>query len=726
MNCSDFIRLRYIVLCLISVQSFGQRLASTFTDQKIAIDGYLNDPVWQYTLKPVILTQRELQEGRPSEYETFIGIVHDLKNIYIGIKCIQPLQSITAYELARDFNVQLDDVFYILLDTYRDKRNAFVFYTNPRGARGDYQVFDNGKATNINWNGVWDVKTRIDSTGWSAEFIIPFITLRYESNNESSIWGINFERNIRHLREQSLWKGWNRDSRLNLVTNAGELLIVNTPGANRFTEIKPYAVSGIGNNRPTRLESPNWKKLFNTGMDINYLLSASYRLNMSLNTDFAQIENDRQQVNLTRFPLFFPELREFFLEGQDFFDMGFGGDRIIPFYTRRIGLDSNYQPVPMIAGARILGKSKGTTFGAMTIQTGRTESADPENFSAFSIRQDVGIQSTFGAMGILRINQDEVHTTTGTHFRYSTSKFLGSKNLNIGGALIGTATSRNSFDQNNLAYRVFAQYPNDKVNVFVSSQRAGNQFIPKVGLMRREDFNEYFASVNYQPRPNPNGSLKWIRQFVFSPLNLTSTRLNEGNLLQTFEYSILPFGLETRSGESIYLYVTRQAEGIFEPFRIFGNTIIDVGEYWFNRYSAQISTFKGRKVWASGNISAGELFNGHSTSTSLDANLRTSRYLQLTVLSTYTKSDFDTTKFEVLLTSIRMRYAFNPNTFGFILGQYNSVTNEFLINYRLQWIPFPGADFFFIANQTIIYPNKNEFFTSSFNVMGKLIWRFVI
>ncbi len=715
-----------MLLILISFDAFGQRLTSTFTDKPIVIDGYLNDSIWQSTLKPIELIQRELHEGRASAYKTYIAIVHDLKNIYIAVRCIQPTKTITAYELSRDFNVQLDDVIYILLDTYRDKRNAFVFYTNPRGARGDYQVFDNGKASNLNWNGVWDVKTRIDSTGWTAEFIIPFITLRYETGKNLSVWGLNIERNIRHLREQSLWQGWKRDARLNLVTNAGELLIQNPPGANRFTEIKPYAISGTGTHRPSADQVMMWRKLYNAGGDINYLINASYRFNLTFNTDFAQIENDRQQVNLTRFPLFFPELREFFLEGQDFFDMGFGGDRVIPFYTRRIGLDSNYQPIPMLAGARMLGKSKGTTLGAMSIQTGRTENAIPENFSAFSFRQDVGTQSTIGAMTIMRINDQFIHTTTGAHFRYSTATFLGSKNLNIGGALVGTATSRDPFDQQNLAYRVFVQYPNDKVNVFLSTQRAGSQFDPKVGLMRRTDFHEYYAMVNYQPRPNPDGRWKWIRQFVFSPVTITSTNLNEGNRLQTFQYSILPFGMETRSGESIYLYATRQAEGIFEPFRIFGNTLIDVGEYWFNRYTAELSTFRGRKLWVSGNLSTGELFNGKSTDISLDVNLRTSRYVQCTVLSTYTMSDFDTTRFDVLLTSMRIRYAFNPNTFGFILGQYNSATQEYILNYRLQWIPFPGADFFFIANQTLRPLSQKGLFTSAFNIMGKLIWRFVI
>jgi hypothetical protein len=712
-----------VMLCVLTIE--GQVLSSTHIREPIVIDGKLNDSVWQEILQPLPLTQRELYEGRPSTHPTFVGIAHDDKNLYIAVQCLQPREKITAFELARDFNVQLDDVFYILLDTYNDKRNAFVFYTNPVAARGDYQVFDNGKVANFNWNGVWDVKTSIDSTGWNAEFVIPFITLRFEDINGQNPWGLNFERNIRYLREQSLWQGWKRDSRLNLVTNAGQLMLNNLPQSKGFAEVKPYGISGVG-GATTASDQLVWQNLVNAGLDINYLFNPSYRLNITVNTDFAQIESDRQQVNLTRFPLFFPELREFFLEGQDFFDMGFGGDRIIPFYTRRIGLDSNYQPIPILAGIRLLGKSSGTTLGALSIQTGRTDAAIPENFSAFSIRRDVGIQSTIGGMSIFRINEQYAHTTTGINFRYSTAQFLGSKNLNVGGAIIGTATTGAQPDHNNVAYRFFLQYPNDKFNVFLSTQRAGEGFEPKVGLMRRRDFNEYFAVLNWQPRPNPHGPWKWIRQFVFSPGSITITNINEGNTLQTFEYTILPFGMETRSGESIFLYASRQAEGIFVPFDIFSTITIQPGEYWFTRYSAEVSTFRGRKMWFQSRYSTGGFFHGVSNELALDVNIRTSRFFQFTVQNTYTRSDFDLDGFSVFLTALRMRYAFNPNLFGFILGQYNNATYEYLINYRLQWIPFPGADFFFIANQSLRRAENGQLAINAVNVMGKLIWRFVI
>ncbi|MFN4300315.1 MAG: DUF5916 domain-containing protein [Thermaurantimonas sp.] len=725
MILSNLKRVTLVPFYLLFLYTNGQSLLSQYIDEPILVDGKLSESIWHEILQPVNLTQRELYEGRPSKHKTWLGIAHDAHNLYIAIRCEQPYHTITAYELARDFNVLLDDVFYILLDTYHDRRNAFVFYTNPHGARGDYQVFDNGKATNINWNTVWDVKTSIDSVGWSAEIVIPFISLRFESRTDSTVWGINFERNIRYLREQSLWMGWKRDSRLNLVTNAGQIHLSKLPNSRKFTELKPYGISGMGGQLNSE-NALNWRSLINTGMDINYLFNASYRLNISLNTDFAQIESDRQQVNLTRFPLFFPELREFFLEGQDFFDMGFGGDRIIPFYTRRIGLDSNYQPIPIIAGIRLLGKSKGTTLGAMNIQTAKTNSAIAENFSAFSIRKDLGLQSTVGGMTILRINENYQHTTTGVNFRFSTSQFLGSKNLNVGGALVGTLTSQTPTNTENFAYRFFVQYPNDKFNIFLSTQMAGANFSPKVGLMRREDFNEYFAIINYQPRPNPNGPWKWIRQFIISPGSVTLTRINDGNRLQTFQYSISPIGLETRSGESIYLYATRQAEGIFVPFRIFANTIINPGEYWFTRYSADLSTFRGRKIWISNNYSFGQLFDGHSNDVSMDINVRSSRFIQFTLLNSYSRAIFQQSSFEVLLTSFRIRYAFNPNTFGFILAQYNSATHEYLLNYRLQWIPFPGADFFFIANQTLRPVAERGLITASINVMGKLIWRFVI
>lgn len=328
-------------------------LAATFYPGTITLDGLLEEDVWDSAVHITNFTQRELNFGQSVTERTEVAIVYSKENMYIGVWCYDSdPENIIAKEMKRDFSYHLDDNFIVIFDTYRDKRNGFMFVTNPNGARADYQIFNNGSSVNASWNGVWDVRTSRTSSGWFAEIKIPLYTLKYREKDESQIWGVNFERNIRRKREQARWQGYSRDNTIEQVNRCGSLMGLDSLRNKPFVEFKPYGIGGIST------ENGKQTTVANAGGDVNYLLSPTYRLNVTFNTDFAQVESDQQQINLTRFPLYFPELREFFLEGNDYFDMGFGGNRIIPFYTRKIGLNDNREAVPIIAGARLLGKEK--------------------------------------------------------------------------------------------------------------------------------------------------------------------------------------------------------------------------------------------------------------------------------------------------------------------------------------------------------------------------------
>jgi len=701
--------------------SYPNYIQAVFVNEPIQLDGLLNESVWQTVPKISNFTQRELRVNEAASENTHVALAYSEKYLYVAVWCYQSVQAPKiAKELRRDFNDLLDDNFFVLIDTYADKRNAFVFYTNPNAARGDYQVFDNGKTKNLNWNGVWDVKTQVSDTLWCIEMQIPFSTLKFEDKGTALKWSINFERNIRHKREQVLWQGWGRDSKLDLVTRAGNLTGLEKVKSKSFVEIKPYGIAGasIDRNKET-------KELINTGLDVNYLIKPTYRLNVTLNTDFAQVESDRQQINLTRFPLFFPELREFFLEGQDFFDMGFGGDRIVPFYTRRIGLDSNFQPVPIIGGARLLGKENNTTLGAMSLQTGNLDGSGTDNFSVFSVRQDVGVQSTVGMMSVNKINQDGWHTTTGGNFRYSTSSFLNNKNVNLGGAYIQTHNSGNALNTNAFAYRFFAQFPNDFVNIMMSTQKSPADFAPEVALMRRTNFEEFFVLINLRPRPARDGKLAWIRQFDFNPLLLTYTIYNDTRAIQSFNYGLRALGFETTKGERFTFDYEINAEGLNKAFAIRPNIVIDSGQYWFNRYVLSFNSFSGRTFSVQINASTGEFFQGKGNSLVGALVWRVSKFASLSANYEYNNGILPQGQFETNLIGARLNYAFNPNLFGLLFGQWNNNSNDMIFNYRLQWIPFPGADFFFIVNQNFNTAGQ-EFKPNGTAVIGKLIWRWAV
>jgi len=470
-----------LLLIILSFQPLYPQKSEPFVIQTLRItkpiklDGNLNEPVWQMAERISNFTQRELNEGKPPTEITEVAILYDDENLYIGVWCFddEPVK-IVAQKMKRDFNFSTEDNFELIIDTYNDKRNGYLIVTNPNGARFDALVQDNGKLVNRAWDGVWNVKTKITDKGWFAEFEIPFSTLKFNTK-DSQVWGINFERNIRRKREQLLWQGWSRDYDLEQVSHAGKLVGIEGISEVTLIELKPYGIAGIEKN-----EDEDSKFTSNVGGDINYLITPTMKLNLTINTDFAQVESDQQQVNLTRFSLFYPEKREFFLEGKDYFDFGLGRS-IRPFYSRRIGLAPDRSTIPIIAGARLLGKTGNTTLGGMSIQTAKHDSIPSTNYTVLRWKQDVWQQSNIGLIGVGKIEPNRQNVVYGADFLYSISDIFGDKNLSFGGALAQSYTS-DADEKTGLAHRLFLDYPNDLIDFSAIWDRAENSFNPETGL----------------------------------------------------------------------------------------------------------------------------------------------------------------------------------------------------------------------------------------------------
>lgn len=684
----------------------------------INLDGNLDEEIWQKTTRINNFTQRELNFGEPGSEKTEVAIAYNDDYLYIAVWCYDSNpQNIIAKELRRDFNYELDDNFIVIIDTYHDQRNGFMFVTNPNAARADLQVFNNGGSINAFWNGVWNVKTTRTSLGWFAEFEIPFYTLKYRTGITEQKWGVNFERNIRHKREQVMWQGWSRDNRIQQVNQAGELKGLNELRNKQFVEIKPYTIGG-GELLPKKNRT-----IGNVGGDINYLLSPTYRLNLTFNTDFAQVESDQQQINLTRFPLFFPELREFFLEGDDFFNMGYGGNRIFPFYTRKIGLSDKLQPVPIIAGARILGKESNSTVGLMSIQTADALGQASTNYTTGSWRQDIGRQSFIGAMTTNTYNNSHWHTTTGINGRYSTAKLFRNKNFEFGGAFIKTYNSDSGYQQDAYAYRAFVNYPNDKLILFASTQQSPKGFNPEVGLQLRKNFREDFALISLRPRPKNH--LKWIRQFEFSPMMLTHTQYNDTRAMQSFEYICQFLGFYTRSGEEFRMDYRYIGEGLINDFFIAEDIVIPKNNYWWRQFESEFRTFRGRTFSIITRLIWGDFYNGNALRNRSEIFWRTGKYLNTSVRYEYNEINLPGGSFTTHLIGNRIEYAISPNAFGSMLTQWNTAQKELNLNFRLHIIPKIGTDFFFIINQ--VYDTKSGMIDPKRGtILGKLVWRFAV
>ena len=722
-SIKSFCKSLLILICLAAHAGYAQvslpnNISASYVTDKPKIDGKLDDEVWKTATKINNFTQRELKIGEPASERTEVAIVTTEQFLYVGVWCYDSKPNkIIAKELKRDFNYDLDDNFMIVIDTYHDLRNGFMFVTNPNGARADLQVFNNGGTTNLYWNGVWNVITTRTDSGWFAEFEIPFYTLKYRTNVEEQVWGINFERNIRHKREQVLWQGWSRDNRIQQLNHAGTLTGLNKLSNKRFVEIKPYATAGGLTSKADD------KLLLNAGGEVNYLLSPTYRLNLTFNTDFAQVEADQQQINITRFPLFFPELREFFLEGEDYFNMGFGGNRIIPFYTRKIGLNDQRETVPIIAGARLLGKESNNTLGIMSIQTAADDGQASTNYSALSWRNDIGKQSVVGAMSATKFESGRLHTTNAINGRYSTSKFLKNKNLDIGGAFIQVYNTNVGYKNESFAYRGFISYPNDRFSVYSSFQQAPMPFEPEVGLLVRRNFREGFTDISFKPRSR--NRFKRIRQYEFKPASVTFTQYDDTRAIQTFEYRIQYFGADLKSGDKMVLNHTIVSEGLINDFEISKGVNITKNTYWWRQWEADVKTFRGRTFAIASNFIWGEFYDGSALRNRTDVFWRAGKYLNMSVR--YEINDVKLTggSFQTNLIGSRIEYAVNPNLFGSVLSQWNTNQNELNVNFRLRYIPKIGTDLYFIFNQLYNAEGTNISVKST-TLLAKLVWRFVL
>ena len=380
----------------------GKRsITAVRTETPVVLDGIPDEPAWQEAPLSLGFVQKDPHEGEPSTERTEFRVVYTATTLYIGIICYDSgADEIRATERRRDNNLENDDTVSIVLDTFHDHRNAFLFRTNPLGAQYDALITDEGNDLNENWDETWDVAAQMNPVGWTAEFAIPFKSLRL-SENEEQTWGIDLERVIRRKNEQTYWNGFHRGFNLENLSQAGHLGGLENIETGLRLRIKPFTVGGFQHSA-----NPNDSTFQNTsdfGMEVmKYRITPSLTADVTWNTDFAETEVDEQQVDLERFPLFFPEKREFFQEGAGIFDFGVANQEarreLRLFHSRRIGLSPRRQEVPILAGGRITGKLQGFTAGMLNIQTEAlpSENTPVSNYSVLRVKRDVLSRSTVG------------------------------------------------------------------------------------------------------------------------------------------------------------------------------------------------------------------------------------------------------------------------------------------------------------------------------------------
>jgi len=680
-------------------------------ESAIRLDGVLDEPAWAEARRVSNFTQRELDENAPVTEKTEVAALYSRTDLYFGIWCYDAdFSRIVAQKMKWDFDYSTEDNFEIVLDTYADNRNAYFFAVNPNGSQADSLIMDNGRQVNSDWNGVWHAAVVKTDAGWFAEIRIPFSTLKFSPAPEQN-WKVNFERNIRHKREQVLWQGWSRDADIRQISRAGRLVGLRDLARGHALEFRPYALGGL--EKPAGIPGSTVGSL---GLDFSYLVNPTAKMDFTIHPDFAQVESDALIVNLTRFSISLPEKRQFFLEGQNFFEFPLGRARA--FYSRRIGI-SDGRETPILGGARILGKMGRSTLGVMSLQTSRTELSPSTNFSLVRWRQDVGDESSFGVLAIGEAQPGRFNGTGGVDALYSTSGIFGDKILQVGGALAATYTSDRT-DKTGLAHRLFVNFPNDLIEFDASWERVGAAFNPEVGFLSRPSYQLYSTELSVNPRPR---FLPWVQQMEIKPLELDYYLDDSTREMQSVYMEFRPLGLQLKSGEAFEFNIQRNAENLTEEFEIRDGTIIPAGRYWSNRGEVQFESFEGRPVVFAGAVNWGAFYDGSSTEWEAQAAWKPSRFLGLSL--GYQRSDIRLSggRFAIDEVGTRLNFSVTPKLFGYIYAQWNNDDNEIRFNFRLTWIPKPGAALYFVLNEFADTLTSRWRFNNTV-AMIKFVWYF--
>ena len=692
-------------------------LNAFYYEGKIKLDGKMNEACWTNAISIQNFTQREQNEGELATEKTKIAAVYGTNQIYFGIWCYDSEPNkISAQQMARDFNWRSDDNIEIMISPFNDNRNGYLFVTNPNGAMADVLVGDEGKDWNKNWNGVWDVAVTRNEKGWFAEMVIPFSTLKFKKE-AIQIWGINFERNIRRKKEQILWQGWSRLYDVEKISQGGKLSgLENIKQGTKF-EFNPYVLGGIEFKNGEDSDTT-----FKIGGEVNFDVTPTLKLNLSINTDFAQVESDRQQINFTRFSLFFPEQRQFFLEGRNNYEMDVGRTRI--FYSRRIGIDEQTE-IPIIAGLRLFGKLNKTNIGLMSIQTAEKDSIATTNYSVIRIKQDIFNQSSIGIMATQKYTKGHYNRVYGSDFTYSTSEIFGDKNLLIGASFAVSDTQTDNISDNlnndNLTYNVFLSYPNDVIEFDFGYTTMQKGFNPEMGFNFRSNYRMLYTELQFNPRFK---KLPFFRNFIFKPIDINYYINDETKNVETIFYEWRPLGFVTKSGEFMEFNVQHVFDHPTEDFELIDGIFIPAGEYWDNRFELLFSSFRGRKIAADLAINVGEFYTGDRQRFKINTYFNINKHMNFNI--DWQRNYVQLPEESLVTDEIggRIDYAFNPKLQSSIYGQWNSQDETILVNYRINWIPKIGSYFYFVVNQE--FDTNGGIKIKRTTILGKLIWRFAL
>ena len=666
-------------------------------DAPLELDGALTEPVYE-TVEPITgFVQNEPLYDQPATERTEVWLSFDDDNVYISIRAWESEPDrMVVNELRRDnFGILQNENFGVILDTFYDRRSGVLFQFNPHGGRMDGQVASEGNY-NGDWNPIWQLATGVFTSGWTAEMAVPFKSLSYQAG-QSQIWGINFRRINRWKNEVSYLVNppagmGNRG--ISFPSFAATLVGLEAPPSSRTLDIKPYVISDVSTDVASNVFNDVGA---DAGLDVRYALTQNLSADFTLNTDFAQVEADEQQVNLTRFSLFFPEKREFFLENSGLFSFGgasgggFGGGNTAPilFYSRRIGLEGG-QEVPIRGGGRLTGRAGVYSVGLINIQTGEDDDrgVPTTNFTVARVRRDILRRSSIGAIYTRRSDTADSLGAAQTYGVDAAFAFL--ENLEFQASLAQAKTP--GVNSGDVSYRARMEYDGDIYGLTIDQIGIGENFDPGVGFVRRGDLQRTFAQARYSPRP---ATIEAIRQLQFQAQ--VQYVENNAGVVETRQYQG-QFQIQFENSDQFTVRYADEYEFTPRAFNVSRGLTIPVGGYEADSIRAQFNLGQQRRI--SGNLALehSEFYGGDRWSYSYGG--RVNLHPQLSLEPSLSFNDVATPfgDFTTQLYSSRATYTLTPLMFVSALLQYNSSSHTLSTNVRLRWEYQPGSELFVVYN----------------------------
>ncbi len=689
----------------VNSESHNLQIQAYRTFESVEIDGDLNEADWQKAQVIKKFVQIEPNEGEISTEPMEVRILYDNDNIYFGFICYDSkISKLVANEMRRDArDIHENDNVFLLLDTYNDKRSGFFFRTNALGAIQDRVITNNGDTLNDDWDAVVACRSRINDTSWTSEISIPFNQLRFKESDPMS-WGINVGRELVRNQEESIWApvptsyGGLAKYR---TTNLGTLKGLEGITPSRSIEILPYILPGITQeyNEETIVETTQRFKL---GFDAKYGITSNLIADLTYNTDFAQVEADQEQINLTRFNLFFPEKRPFFLEGAGLFDFGIPRQSfrrpppMLLFYSRQIGLHEG-NAIPIIFGAKATGKVGSYGVGLINVLTDgfydepEEEDEDPidisrTNYSVVRLTKDGAAGSRFGMMVVNKDEFGDYNRAGGFDF-----EFRPNDRFDIRGMWARTF-SPNMSGKNN-AWYIGTRWRNELLRFGGSFTDIDDDFDPAVGYVRDQGIRQIRGDLRFAPRPNKYG----IRELWSGPE--VSYVLNQDNVLERWRFSYSHWTSFT-TGDSVMFSFRREFERLDEDFEVRDDIFIPIGDYQFGVFGGRFSTSDSRIISITTGFEIGEFYNGELRKYYIDGSLKPSVRISINLDYEFNRVLLPDDSFDANLFSGRFNYSFSTNLFAKLYAQWNTETEQILTNFLINYIYRPGSDFYFVFNQT--------------------------